>query len=59
MKHSQYKRIEVEPLSGSIGAVIRGVDCSAHLTDDVIKEIRFAWLQHLVIFFRDQELRPD
>ena len=27
MKHLQYKRIEVEPLSGSIGAVIRGVDC--------------------------------
>ena len=59
MKHSQYERIEVEPLSGAIGAVIRGVDCGTNLTDEVIEEIRFAWLQHLVIFFRDQQLSPD
>ena len=59
MKHLQYKQIEVEPLSGSIGAVIRGVDCGANLADNVIEEVRYAWLQHLVIFFRDQQLRPD
>ena len=59
MKHSQYERIEVEPLSGAIGGIIHGVDCGTDLTDEVIEEIRFAWLQHLVIFFRDQQLSPD
>ena len=59
MKLQRYEQIEVAPLSGAIGAVIRGVDCGTHLTDDVIAEIRSAWLQHLVVFFRDQQLRPD
>ena len=59
MKLPRYEQIEVVPLSGAIGAVIRGVDCGTHLTDDVIAEIRSAWLQHLVVFFCDQQLRPD
>lgn len=51
--------IEVKKLAGSIGAVVSGVDLSAELSDDQVDEIRRAWLDHLVIFFRDQPLRPD
>ena len=58
MKEPFYQHIEVVPLSGSIGAAIRGVDCGAELADFVMSEIRHAWLQYLVIFFLDQQLTP-
>jgi taurine dioxygenase len=53
-----YATIEVEPLAGSIGALITGVDLT-DLDDDTVAEIRRAWLAHLVVFFRDQELDAD
>jgi len=53
-----YRTIEVAPLAGALGAEIAGVDL-AHLTDATVAEIRAAWLAHLVVFFRDQELGPD
>ncbi len=52
-------RLEVRPLSGAIGAEVFGADLSADLGDALIAEIRQALLDHLVIFFRDQELTPD
>ena len=53
-----YCRIEVHPLSGAIGAEVRGADLSGHLDPDLLAEIRNAFLDHLVICFRDQELTP-
>jgi alpha-ketoglutarate-dependent taurine dioxygenase len=50
--------IEVRPIAGAIGAEVSGVDLSAPLDDDTVALIRRAWLDHLVIFFRDQELPP-
>ncbi|HEX6442361.1 MAG TPA: TauD/TfdA family dioxygenase, partial [Stellaceae bacterium] len=50
--------IEVRPIGGAIGAEICGVDLSGPLDDDTVAVIRRAWLEHLVIFFRDQELPP-
>lgn len=50
--------IEIRPLAGAIGAEIFGVDLSGRLDDDAVAAIRRAWLDHLVIFFRDQELPP-
>lgn len=55
----QYRHIEVAPITGALGAEIRGVDISQALPDQVIAEIRLAWLDHLVIFFRDQNLTPE
>jgi taurine dioxygenase len=49
---------EVRPLSGSIGAEILGVDLAAEPGHNVIADIRQTWLEHGVIFFRDQELPP-
>ena len=51
--------LDVTLLTPEIGAEIRGVDLSRDLPDDTIAEIRAAWLEHLVVFFPDQELTPD
>ena len=51
------RRIEVRPLSGALGAEIHGVDL-ARLDDEAFAEIRRAWLEHLVVFFREQEITP-
>jgi taurine dioxygenase len=49
----------VVPLAGALGAEISGVDLAADLDDDVVAELRRIWLEHLVVFFRDQTLGPD
>ena len=48
--------MEIIPLSRHIGAEIRGVDLSRPLTTEVRDAIHAAWLDHLVLLFRDQEL---
>ena len=50
--------IEVRPIAGAIGAEIFGVDLGNEVEEDTIAAIRRAWLQHCVIFFRDQALPP-
>lgn len=50
--------VDVRPISGAIGAEIHGVDLSATLSDDDIQAIRDVWLEHGVVFFRDQPLAP-
>jgi taurine dioxygenase len=52
-------RLEIRPLSGAIGAEIFGIDLAGAQDDDTIREIRAALLEHVVIFFRDQELSPQ
>ena len=54
-----YETISVDPLTPAIGAEISGVDLSKPLADRVVAEIHDAWMQHLVIFFRDQNLTLD
>ena len=53
-----YRHIEVAPIAGAIGAEIGGVDLSRGLDDEVFEEINRAFLEYLVIFFRDQHLTP-
>ena len=50
--------LEVVPVTGALGAEIHGVDLSSRLSDATVAEIRRAWLDHLVVFFRDQALEP-
>lgn len=50
--------IEVRPIAGAIGAEIAGIDLSNDVDDETIAAIRRAWLDHCVIFFRDQDLPP-
>jgi taurine dioxygenase len=49
----EYHHITVTPVAGSLGAEIGGVDL-ADLDEQTVGEIRRAWLDHLVVFFRDQ-----
>lgn len=53
-----YDRITVEPLTGSIGAEIGNVDLRV-LDGDMIAEIQRAWIDHKVLFFRDQDLTQE
>ena len=47
---------DVRPLSSALGAEILGVDLADDLDAELVAAIRRAWLEHLVIFFRDQQL---
>ena len=51
--------IIINPISGSIGAEIHGVNLSTDLSDAVFSEIRQTFIDHGLIFFRNQELTPD
>ncbi len=51
-----YQTIEVRPLAGNIGAEIFGVDLSKDLNQQTFSEIHQAFLENIVIFFRDQDL---
>jgi taurine dioxygenase len=59
MEPRDYRRIEVQPIAGALGAEVRGVDASGALAADVLAELRQAWLDHLVIFLLDQRLTPQ
>jgi len=50
--------LDIRPLSGALGAEIRGVDLAHDVGDETIAAVRAAWLEHLVVFFRDQHLEP-
>lgn len=54
-----YHRIQVHPIEGALGAEIEGVDISQPMDVESCAEIRQAFLDHLVIFFRNQELTPQ
>lgn len=51
--------LTVTPVAGALGAEIGGVDLATDLHDEVVGEIRRAWLDHGVVFFRDQHLSPE
>ena len=50
--------LEIKKIAGALGAEIRGVDLSKPLSQDLAREIRRAFLEHLVVFFRGQNLTP-
>src|SRR5690606_32051266 len=54
-----FNRIEVEPAAGALGAEISGVDLSGPLDNETFDEIYRAFLDHAVVFFRDQRLDTD
>ena len=51
--------IRIAPLSGALGAEIRGIDIAAPLDESCFAAIRRALLDYLVVFFPDQHLSPD
>ena len=55
---ASYRRIEVKPIAGALGAEIANVDLRT-MDDETFREIEAAWLEHLVVFFRNQTLTPE
>ena len=55
----QYQHITVDPVTPVIGAEIGGVDLSRPLDEATFGEIHDALMQHVVIFFRDQDISLD
>jgi taurine dioxygenase len=51
--------LDVQPISGALGAEVRGVDLGTSLDDATIAAIRQALLDHCVIFFRDQRFDAE
>jgi len=54
-----YQSITVQPVAGSLGAEVSGVDLAAPLSNAASAEIRRAFTENLVLFFRDQRLTPE
>lgn len=52
-------QIDIRPVAGALGAEIHGVDLSADLDEETVTTLRKAFLDHQVVFFRDQDLAPD
>jgi taurine dioxygenase len=48
----------IEPVAGALGAEITGIDLGKLLSDETLAALRRAWLEHGVVFFRDQDLSP-
>jgi len=51
--------VKVQRLTSSIGAEVSGVDLGSDLDAPTVAALRTALLDHLVLFFRDQELEGD
>lgn len=51
--------LKVEPADASCGARITGVNLAGELSDDLVSEIRQAWLDHKVVAFPDQSAMDD
>ena len=49
---------DVLPVSGVLGAEVRGLDLAADLDDGTVADLRAAFCEHQVLFFRDQDLSP-
>ena len=51
-----YKTISVEPIAGSCGAEVSGVNLAKPINRKTFAEIYEAWLTYQVLFFRNQKL---
>jgi taurine dioxygenase len=54
-----YDTLEARPLAGALGAEIVGVDLAKPIKKEVLADIHRAWLDHQMIYFRDQDLTPE
>lgn len=52
------EKLEVRRLAGALGAEIAGVNLAGDLTSETVTQIRRAFVEHQVVFFRDQKLTP-
>jgi taurine dioxygenase len=58
MEFLNYKHIETTRLCGTFGAEVAGVDLTSPLPDEVLVEVKQAFLEHSLLIFRNQHLEP-
>jgi taurine dioxygenase len=51
-----YTRIDVEPVTNVLGAIVRGLDLREPLDDETVSEVHAAWMEHKVLFLPDQPI---
>lgn len=51
--------LSLSRIAGALGAEVHGVDLAAELAPELVAALRAAWLEHGVLFFRDQPLTPE
>ena len=52
-------QIEVVPVSGGVGVEVHNVDIKAGIDAGTFDELRAAFVEHGLIFLRDQDITPD
>lgn len=52
-------QFQIQRTAGALGAEIQGVDLAAGLTESLAARIRQVFLEHQVVFFRDQQLTSE
>jgi len=48
----------IKRIAGALGAEVLGIDLSQPMADDARSRLRRLWLEHKVLFFREQRLDP-
>lgn len=57
--YNEAMALEIIPSGEACGASVRRLDLSKPLPEDLVAEIRAAWLDHFVLAFPDQKLSDD
>jgi len=53
------KTFEIRRIAGALGAEILGINLARDLDTATTRHLRDIWLEHGVVFFRDQDLSPE
>lgn len=56
---TDYRTLAVAPLARALGAEVAGVDLAAGIDDAQFAELRRVFVDHGVVFLRDQKLTPE
>ena len=56
---SAAQHLEIERIAGALGAEVHGIDLAQPLDPPTKQALHDAWMQHQVLFFRDQALTVD
>jgi taurine dioxygenase len=51
--------LRVEPVAGALGAEVSGLDLGRPLDDGAFAKLHDAWMEHQVLFFRDQPISRE
>ena len=54
-----YRTLDIQPLAGALGAEVHGIDLAGDIGEAQFAELRHAFGEYGVIFFRDQGLSPE